>query len=115
MVRKGFEQRDKARPSAVTDNNENKKKFAERFETKSSTVVKSLAWNVRRLRKERGLSQEKLAGKCKSEQQSVSLIESGRANPTLKMVESLADALGVPFTDLFQVPPRLRRSNSSAK
>jgi transcriptional regulator with XRE-family HTH domain len=77
--------------------------------------VTALASNVRRLRKERGWSQEELAGECKIEQQSVSLIEGGRANPTLMMVESLAIALDVPFADLFEAPPRLRRSNSPAK
>ncbi len=117
MARKRFDKPLKTGPSAVTDNNGKKKqkKFEERFETRSSAVVKSLAWNVRRRRTERGWSQEKLAGKCKSEQQSVSLIESGRANPTIMMVESLANALDVPFTDLFEAPPRLRRSNSPAK
>lgn len=116
MARKRFGQQYKTRPSEVADRDPKpKKKFAERFKTRPSPVVKALASNVRRLRKERGLSQEELAGECKIEQQSVSLIESGRANPTLMMVESLARALDVPFVDLFEARPRLRRSNSPAK
>jgi ribosome-binding protein aMBF1 (putative translation factor) len=117
MARKRFEKPLKTRPSAVTDNDGKKKqkKFEERFETRSSAVVKSLAWNIRRRRTERGWSQEKLAGECKIEQQSLSLIESGRANPTLTTVEKLARAFNVRFVDLFEAPPRLRRSNSPAK
>ena len=116
MARKGFEQRYKTRPSEVADRAPKpQKKFADRFKASPSPVVKALASNVRRLRKERGLSQEELAGKCKIEQQSVSLIESGRANATLKIVEKLAVALDVHFVDLFEAPPRLRRSNSPAK
>lgn len=116
MARKRFGQRDKTRSSEVADRDPKpKKKFADRFKTRPSPVVKALASNVHRFRKERGWSQEELAGKCKIEQQSVSLIESGRANPTLMMVESLAIALDVHFSDLFEAPPRLRRSNSPAK
>jgi transcriptional regulator with XRE-family HTH domain len=89
--------------------------FGERFKTRPSTVVKVLALNVRRLRKERGWTQEELAGECEIEQQAVSLIENGRANPTLLTVESLAGALDVPFVDLFEAPPRLRRSSSPTK
>jgi len=116
MARKGFGQRYKTRPSAIADRDSKpKKKFADRFRTRPSPVVKALASNVRRLRKERGWSQEELAGECKIEQQSVSLIESGRANPTLMMVESLAVALDVSFAALFEAPPRIRRTNSPAK
>ena len=92
-----------------------RKGFGERFTTRPSAVVKALAWNVRRLRKERGWTQEELAGECDIEQQAISLIENGRANPTLMMAESLASALDVPFGDLFEARPRLRRSNSPTK
>src|SRR5260370_33780971 len=116
MARKGFEQRYKTRPSEVADRAPKpQKKFADRFKTRPSPVVQALASYVRRLRKERGWSQEALAGECKLDQQSVSLIESGRANPTLMIVESLAIALDVHFADLFEAPPRIRRSNSPAK
>jgi ribosome-binding protein aMBF1 (putative translation factor) len=111
MARKGFEQRDKTRPSP-TPGGEGKKDFAERFKNRSSSAaVKALGRNVRHLRKERGWSQEELAGECKVEQQSVSLIEGGRANPTILTVERLAGALGVSFLDLFEAPPRVRRSS----
>jgi ribosome-binding protein aMBF1 (putative translation factor) len=115
MVRTRFEQRDKTKLSA-TPGGKGKKNFAERFKNRSSSVaVKALAWNVRNLRKKRGWSQEELAGECRIEQQSVSLIEAARANPTIAMVERLAGALGVSFVELFEAPPRLRRLNSLAK
>jgi DNA-binding XRE family transcriptional regulator len=116
MARKGFEAQFKTRPSAVPRRaNKAQKSFVERFEARPSAVVKALARNLRRLRKERGWTQEKLAGDCGIEQQAVSLIETGRANPTILTVESLAGALDIPFVDLFETRPRLRRSNSLAK
>jgi ribosome-binding protein aMBF1 (putative translation factor) len=116
MARKGFEQRNKTRPSATPDDEGKKKNFEERFKNRSSSAaVKALAWNVRRLRKERGWSQEELAGECRIEQQSVSLIEGARANPTIMMVERLAGTFCVRFVDLFEAPPRVRRSNSPTK
>jgi transcriptional regulator with XRE-family HTH domain len=92
-----------------------RKGFGARFKTRPSAVVKELARNVRRLRKERGWTQEELAGECGIEQQAVSLIESGRANPTILTVESLANAFNMPFAALFGAPSRIRRSNNPAK
>jgi transcriptional regulator with XRE-family HTH domain len=44
------------------------------------------------------------------EQAAISLIENGRANPTLLMLEALARALDVGFVDLFATPARQRRA-----
>jgi transcriptional regulator with XRE-family HTH domain len=77
--------------------------------------VQALAWNVRRLRKKRSWSQEELAGECGLEQQTISLLENGRANPTLMLVESLALAFNVSFLDLFEAPPRVHRLSNFAK
>src|SRR5450631_4245578 len=113
MARKGIGQRNRERPSGVSDPVRKKlPQFKERFKTRPSAVVQALAWNIRRLRKKRSWSQEELAGECGLEQQVVSLLENGRANPTLMLVESLALAFGVPFVELFEARPRLRRSNS---
>jgi transcriptional regulator with XRE-family HTH domain len=65
--------------------------------------------NVRRLRKERGWTQDDLAAETKVEQAAISLIENGRANPTLLMLETIARALDVAFVELFAAPPRQRR------
>jgi transcriptional regulator with XRE-family HTH domain len=83
--------------------------FGERFPARNSAVSKALAATVRRLRKERGWSQTDLAAETEVEQSAISLIENGRANPTLLMLESIARALDVAFIELFAPPRRQRR------
>ncbi|WP_334490191.1 helix-turn-helix transcriptional regulator [Bradyrhizobium algeriense] len=75
--------------------------FDERFPTRDSTIAKALGRNVRRLRKDKGWSQDELAAKLEVEQTAVSLIENCRANPTLQTLEAIADCFGVRFVDLF--------------
>jgi transcriptional regulator with XRE-family HTH domain len=89
--------------------------FGKRFPARNSAVAKALASNVRRLRKERGWTQDQLAAESKIEQAAVSLIENGRANPTLLMLESVASALGVSFGDLFEIRSRPRRLTGPPK
>jgi transcriptional regulator with XRE-family HTH domain len=60
-----------------------------------------LARNVRRLRLERGLSQEELAAEASTRQALVSEVESGDANPTLDSLARLAQALQVDLAELF--------------
>ncbi len=76
--------------------------YSDRFGVRDSTVARTLARNVRRLRKARGLSQDELADAVGIQTPGVSHIENRRGNPTLATLESLAEALGVPFTDLFR-------------
>jgi transcriptional regulator with XRE-family HTH domain len=83
--------------------------FGDRFPARNSAVSKALAANVRRFRKERGWTQDDLAAETKVEQAAISLIENGRANPTLLMLESIARALDVAFIELFAAPVRQRR------
>jgi transcriptional regulator with XRE-family HTH domain len=83
--------------------------FGERFPARNSAVSKALAANVRRLRKERGWTQDDLAAETKVEQAAISLIENGRANPTLLMLQSLARALDIAFIELFAAPTRQPR------
>jgi transcriptional regulator with XRE-family HTH domain len=84
--------------------------FGERFPARDSAVAKALASNIRRLRKERGWTQEDLAAETEVEQAAISLIENRRANPTLLMLEAIARALDVAFVELFAVPVRQRRT-----
>ena len=58
-------------------------------------IQRRLGRNVRRLRRERGLSQEELAFEAASHRTYVSGIERGIRNPTLDVVERFAAALGV--------------------
>jgi transcriptional regulator with XRE-family HTH domain len=86
--------------------------FGERFKARYSAGRIALASNVRRFRKERELSQEQLAARIDVEQTTISLIENKRANPTLAVLEKLARALDVGLPDLFEPPPRIRRSKA---
>lgn len=64
-------------------------------------VRQRLALNVRRLRHEKGLSQEKFALGFGVDRTYISGIERGVRNPTILVVERLANALGVSVADLF--------------
>jgi transcriptional regulator with XRE-family HTH domain len=88
------------------------KGFGKRFPTRDSAAAKALAANVRKLRKAREWSQDELAGQIGIEQNAVSLIENGRANPTLLVVEDIARALGVRLSELLETPMRVRRSKT---
>ena len=54
----------------------------------------------------RGLSQRKLALESGVSNATVSLIESGRSDPSLGMLKRLLDTLGVSFADFFSGAPR---------
>jgi transcriptional regulator with XRE-family HTH domain len=64
-----------------------------------------VARNLRRLRVKRGLSQEALAGDAGIDRTYVSRLERGLENPTIELLEQLADALGATIVELFVVPP----------
>jgi transcriptional regulator with XRE-family HTH domain len=83
--------------------------FGKRFPARNSAVSKTLAANIRRLRKARGWTQDDLAAEVKVEQAAISLIENARANPTLLTLETVAKALDVSFVDLFAAPVKPRR------
>ncbi len=63
-----------------------------------------VAWNLRRLRTARGLSQESLAVDADVDRTYVSGIERGTFNPTLDLLERVAAALGVDLVDLVSEP-----------
>ena len=63
-------------------------------------VCKRVGENVRRLREERGLSQETLAFEAGMQRTYVSGIERGIRNPTVTVLERLASALKVAMADL---------------
>jgi transcriptional regulator with XRE-family HTH domain len=63
-----------------------------------------LAWNLRRLRVAKKLSQESLAVDADVDTSYVSRMENALENPSLGVVERLAWALGVDFLELFKTP-----------
>ena len=56
--------------------------------------------NCARLRLKRGLTQEELAEKSGFSQQYISDLERGKRNPTIVTIYELAQALGVPHTEM---------------
>ena len=65
-----------------------------------------VARNLRRLRVKRGLSQEALAGDAGIDRTYVSRLERGLENPTIAILEQLANALGASIVEFFVVPAR---------
>ncbi len=59
-----------------------------------------LSENLKRLRTEKGMTQDALAEKVGTSKQVLSRYENGLRIPKISMVQNLADALGVPLTDL---------------
>lgn len=68
-----------------------------------------VAWNLRRHRVERGLSQEKLAIDAQIDRTYVSSLERGLENPTVTVLDKLASALSISISELFRVPTRGER------
>jgi transcriptional regulator with XRE-family HTH domain len=64
-----------------------------------------VAWNIRRLRVDRGISAEILAADASVDRAYMSQIERGIANPTIDVLERIATALHVELVELFVVPP----------
>lgn len=68
----------------------------QRPEKTLETVVSEL----RKLRKARGLSHEKLAKEIGVHRSAISLIESGKRSPTLVMCLKISNGLGIKLSDI---------------
>ncbi len=62
-----------------------------------------MAGNLRRIRKEKGFSQEALAFECGIHRTYISGVERGIRNPTITIVAKIAVALDVPASALLEV------------
>jgi transcriptional regulator with XRE-family HTH domain len=60
------------------------------------------AENLRRLRQQRGLSQEALGAACDLHRTEISLLERAGRDPRLSTLTRLARGLGVPVSDLLR-------------
>jgi transcriptional regulator with XRE-family HTH domain len=60
-----------------------------------------LAWNLRRLRAEKQIAQERLAADARVDRAYLSKAERGEANPTVDVLDRLAATLGVDIGCLF--------------
>ena len=67
-------------------------------------MTEALAYNIRLLRVKRGLSQIVLAVEAGTTPATISAIENREGNPTLEILQRLADALGVEVAALFAKP-----------
>ena len=63
-------------------------------------IAKNLASNLRRLREQRGLSQQQMADLSNVPRPTWANLESGEANPTISVLTKVADALQVGVEDL---------------
>lgn len=63
-----------------------------------------VAWNLRRLRVERGISQEKLAADAGVDRAYLGGLERQTENPTVDLLDKIADALTLSVSELFVVP-----------
>lgn len=64
-----------------------------------------VAWNLRRLRTERGVSQERLAADAGVDRAYVSELEREQGNASVDMLDKLASVLSVPIGEFLAVPP----------
>jgi transcriptional regulator with XRE-family HTH domain len=63
-----------------------------------------VAWNLRRIRVQRGLSQERLAFDAQVDRSYVGGLEREEENPTVDLLDRLAETLAVPLAEVFRVP-----------
>ena len=63
--------------------------------------LNKLGNKIRILRNNKKLSQEKLAERTKIDRNFISLIENGKANPSIIYLKQIADALEVDIKELF--------------
>ena len=76
-------------------------------------VRRRVGLNVKNFRQERGLSQEGLAFECGLHRTYVSGVERGVRNPTVVVLEKIAEALKVPAGRLLDEPVRKQKSDKT--
>lgn len=65
-----------------------------------------VAWNLRRIRVSRDVSQERLAFDTGIDRSYVGGLEREAGNPTIDLLERLAENLNVPISEFFVMPPK---------
>jgi transcriptional regulator with XRE-family HTH domain len=70
---------------------------------KASALV---AWNLRRLRVKKRLSQEALAADANVDRSYVGRLERGQENPTVGVLERIAEVLDAQIIEFFRTPAR---------
>ena len=80
----------------------------------SNTARELLARNLRRIRLDRGMTQEALSHLSGATQGHLSEIEAGKRNASVDLIGAIAFALGVPVGRLFDEPTGTPAANPSA-
>lgn len=65
-----------------------------------------VAWNVRRIRVDRDISQEQLARDTGIDRSYVGGLERQSKNATIELLERIAESLGIDVFELFVEPPK---------
>ena len=80
--------------------------------TDPAKLLKAVAQQVVRLRRDRGWTQEQLAERADVSSRYLQRIERGRENLTLTTLAKIADALRIRVAELFATKPKRRASPS---
>jgi transcriptional regulator with XRE-family HTH domain len=65
-----------------------------------------VAWNLRRIRVDRGIPQEQLAYDAEIDRSYMGGLERQTENPTIDLLDRLAKTLGVHLSEFFLQPPK---------
>ena len=65
-------------------------------------IQQTIAQNIKRLRNEKGLTQEKLAQRCDMQISYIGMIEIRKKNPKLSTIQRIAQGLGVHYLELLR-------------
>ena len=68
-----------------------------------ATVVQKFGMKLRKIRKAKGVTQEKLAESAGIDFSYLNRIESGKRNPTLKIIAKIARVLGIRLDELMKL------------
>ncbi len=68
-----------------------------------ATVTQKFGAKIKKLRKVKGLTQEKLAEMAKIDYSHMNLIENGKRNPSLKLIAKLARVLDLSLDELMKL------------
>ena len=81
------------------------------------TLQQILITNLKKARKERGISQMTLSGKCDTTSNYIGQIEMGRRIPSFEKIEQIAAALKIPSYELFtfETPEKKQEKKLKAK
>ncbi len=80
-------------------------KEPEAFDATTANTLSAIGNRIRELRQARGLTLQSLAEACALSQSMLSLVERGRASPSIGSLIVIANALGVPMSDLIVEQP----------